>query len=136
MFKKRGFTLIEMMIVVAIIAILSGVILTGLNSARKQARDSRRMADIKNIQAQLEVYYNSANSYPSSLEAANPPIKPQVDSQKKPYVYCTDGQHYIVGSTNMETRKVTDNSDGCDTSNYPGDACCNCSNTSSWCISL
>ena len=131
--NKKGFTLIEMLIVVAIIAILSGLILTGLNRARMQSRDARRMADIKNIQAQLEVYYNANNKYPDSLAGAN--IKPLQDSQGNSYVYCTDGQHYIVGTTSMEQR-VAGANDGCDTSNFPSGSCCNCTLNTNWCASL
>ena len=144
--NKKGFTLIEMLIVVAIIAILSGLILTGLNRARMQSRDARRMADIKNIQAQLEVYYNSHNKYPGSLSDPEANIKPLQDSQGNSYVYCVDDstnpQHYIVGTTSMEQRVVnlsTDpygTKDGCDTSNCSSCSCCNCTNQKHWCASL
>lgn len=59
--NKKGFTLIEMLIVVAIIAILSGLILTGLGKARSQARDAKRMAQAKDLAAQLETEANLYN---------------------------------------------------------------------------
>jgi prepilin-type N-terminal cleavage/methylation domain-containing protein len=145
--NKKGFTLIEMLIVVAIIAILSGLILTGLNKARMQSRDARRMADIKNIQAQLEVFYNANNRYPSLTEFSDgKTIQPLKDSQGNSYVYCVDNsnnaQHYVVGTTSMEQRVVnlsTDpngTKDGCDTSNCSSCSCCDCANQKHWCASL
>lgn len=68
----RGFTLIELLVVIAIIGILSSVVLASLNSARQKARDSRRIADLKQIQTALELYYDTYRAYPStSATAAN-----------------------------------------------------------------
>ncbi|PIZ56329.1 MAG: prepilin-type cleavage/methylation domain-containing protein, partial [Candidatus Tagabacteria bacterium CG_4_10_14_0_2_um_filter_40_13] len=58
MFKsKKGFTLIELLVVIAIIGILASVVLASLNSARKKSRDARRVADIKQIQLALEMFF-------------------------------------------------------------------------------
>ena len=65
-FTKRGFTLIELLVVIAIIGILSSVVLASLNSARQKSRDARRVADIKQLQTALELYYDAnSQSYPS-----------------------------------------------------------------------
>lgn len=62
--KERGFTLIELLVVIAIIGMLSSVVLASLNSARSKARDARRLADIRQLQTALEMYYNDHNNYP------------------------------------------------------------------------
>ena len=62
---SRGFTLIELLVVIAIIGLLSSVILASLNTARAKARDSRRLADMKQIATALEVYYDANGSYPN-----------------------------------------------------------------------
>src|SRR3989344_4499705 len=63
----RGFTLIELLVVVAIIGLLSSVILASLNGARVKGRDARRLADIKQIQVALELYYDdNGNKYPAT----------------------------------------------------------------------
>jgi len=62
--NKRGFTLIELLVVIAIIGILSSVVLASLNSARLKARDARRVADLKQIQVALELYYDANTKYP------------------------------------------------------------------------
>jgi len=69
--RNRGFTLIELLVVIAIIGILASVVLASLNSARQKSRDSRRVADIKQIQLALELYFDgvSPNAYPTTLAA-------------------------------------------------------------------
>ncbi len=70
MFKtKKGFTLIELLVVIAIIGILASVVLASLNSARKKSRDARRVADIKQIQLALELYFDANRAYPTALSA-------------------------------------------------------------------
>lgn len=65
---EKGFTLIELLVVIAIIGVLSSVVLASLNNARRKSRDVRRIADIKQIQLALELYFDGAgsNQYPAS----------------------------------------------------------------------
>ena len=67
--KRKAFTLIELLVVIAIIAILAAVAVVALNNARARARDARRVADIKQIQTALELYYLDNNSYPDVSSA-------------------------------------------------------------------
>ncbi len=63
--NKRGFTLIELLVVIAIIGLLSTLAVVALGSARQKARDSKRLADLKQVQTALELYYTDQTSYPS-----------------------------------------------------------------------
>jgi prepilin-type N-terminal cleavage/methylation domain-containing protein len=66
-FYKRGFTLIELLVVIAIIGILASIVLASLDSARKKGRDARRIADVKQIQLALELYYDANGVYPPTI---------------------------------------------------------------------
>jgi type II secretion system protein G len=62
--RSKGFTLIELLVVIAIIGLLASIILASLNTAREKGRDARRIADVKEIQLALELYYDANSTYP------------------------------------------------------------------------
>jgi len=63
---KRGFTLIELLVVMAIIGILAAALLVSLGGARKTARDTTRISDLRNVQASLELFFNLCGHYPGN----------------------------------------------------------------------
>jgi len=62
--SKKGFTLIEILVVVAIIGLLASIILVGLGSFRARGRDARRIADLREVQNALELYFTKYGYYP------------------------------------------------------------------------
>lgn len=66
--KQNGFTLVELLVVILIISILSGLILGVLNPAgiRAKSRDAQRTSDLKKIQTALELYFADNRGYPIS----------------------------------------------------------------------
>ncbi|MFH0749863.1 MAG: prepilin-type N-terminal cleavage/methylation domain-containing protein [Candidatus Gottesmanbacteria bacterium] len=65
---KRGFSLIELLIVIAIIAILTAIATASYSTMQKKARDNRRISDMKAIQNGFEQYFaDNTSSYPVSL---------------------------------------------------------------------
>lgn len=62
--NNKGFTLIEVLIVIAIIALLASIVLVGLGSFRSRGRDTRRIADLRSTQNALELYYTKFSQYP------------------------------------------------------------------------
>lgn len=61
---SKGFTLVEILVAVAIIALLATIGLTTYTSAQITARDTKRKQDIKDIAVGLEVYRQTLRVYP------------------------------------------------------------------------
>jgi prepilin-type N-terminal cleavage/methylation domain-containing protein len=66
-----GFTLIELIIVVAMISVLAGGVMLALNPAARinMSRDGVRKSDLRQIQSALEMYRSDLGAYPGSLSA-------------------------------------------------------------------
>lgn len=58
--RKKGFTLIELLVVIAIIGLLSSIGSVAMGPARKNARDTRRMSDIRQINLAMEMCYDDS----------------------------------------------------------------------------
>ncbi len=70
---ERGFTLIELMIVVAIIAILAGILIPNFVNARSQAQTAACESNMRSIATALELYYADNQVYPTATAAAVDP---------------------------------------------------------------
>ncbi len=62
---KYGFTLIEVLVAIAIIGLLSSVVILSVSEARGNARDIQRMNDLKTMQLALRLYAEQYGSYPA-----------------------------------------------------------------------
>lgn len=62
---QSGFTIIELLIVIAIIAILALLVLNNFQGAQAKARDTQRRTDVNNVHAKLEEFYNENGGYPN-----------------------------------------------------------------------
>jgi type II secretion system protein G len=109
---ERGFTLIELMIVVAIISILAGILIPNFVNARAQAQTSACESNLRAIATAMELYYADNQRYPDpgavpdALNTAtvtylnNTPRDP-ADSGATPAKYTFtqptgDGQSYLI----------------------------------------
>lgn len=64
--KQKGFTIIELLIVIVVIGILATITAVALGGANERARDAKRESDAKSLQTALEAYYTIGNSqYPT-----------------------------------------------------------------------
>jgi len=68
--KKQGFTIIELMVTMAIIGMIVALITISFSGAKAKSRDSRRMEDLKQISNALNLYYSVHRNFPT----ANPVI--------------------------------------------------------------
>jgi prepilin-type N-terminal cleavage/methylation domain-containing protein len=62
--NKSGFTLIEMLTVVAIIAILAGLLFPAISAARRKAQVAQAQTEIKSIESALKTYYTEYGRWP------------------------------------------------------------------------
>lgn len=62
--SRSGFTLVEMIIVVVVIAILATIVAVSYNGIQARSRDAQRKTDIANIMKAMELYYSDKGSYP------------------------------------------------------------------------
>ncbi|MEA2056739.1 MAG: prepilin-type N-terminal cleavage/methylation domain-containing protein, partial [Patescibacteria group bacterium] len=65
---QAGFTLIEILLVMIIIAILVGLGLSSFRNSQIKSRDAKRVADLDQLARALEVYHNDKGYYPVSTE--------------------------------------------------------------------
>ena len=69
---RPGFTLVELLTVVAIISLLISILLPSLSRARDQARRARVRAMLYGIDSALEMFYGDFNRYPNSTAGVDP----------------------------------------------------------------
>ena len=62
--RKAGFTLIELMVVIAILGTFAGIVLISVSRAHTKSRDTQRFKDLETIQGAVEQYYADQGHYP------------------------------------------------------------------------
>ncbi|MDP2860655.1 MAG: type II secretion system protein [bacterium] len=118
--KKKGFTLVELMVVIAVIGILAGVALVSLNTSRAKARDVQRKTNIASVQRALEMAYADCGFYPyvdgvcagtATMLAAGFPIETPVAPQTATDYYGSLIA-WLVGSPATATSKYLNSAAG------------------------
>ncbi len=106
--KKRlqGFTMIELIVVIAILGLLSTIGLVSFRTAQIKGRDAQRKSDLTQIQKALEIYYNDYGYYPtddypasgSFADAKGTLYMKEIPEDPKfsTYPYFSDGTFYIL----------------------------------------
>lgn len=65
--KNKGFTFVELLVVVTIIAVLSSVAIVSFQSTNRNSRDAKRKADLEQVRAALELYRAENGVYPDDV---------------------------------------------------------------------
>ena len=63
--NAKGFTIVELLIVIVVIGILALLVITTYSGIQAKARNSKRQTDIQSIQTQLEAFFSQNGYYPS-----------------------------------------------------------------------
>jgi prepilin-type N-terminal cleavage/methylation domain-containing protein len=69
--KHKGFTLVELLIVITLIGILATITSGNFFKSIKRAKDGKAISDIQEIAKALEMYYARNDSYPSDIYGAS-----------------------------------------------------------------
>lgn len=111
---KKGFTLIELIVSVTIIAVLTAIAVVNFGGTNKKARDGRRMSDLEKVRVALEINRQEKGTYPVATGAIPASLVPNymqaTPIDPKPgytyyyvgsgYSYTLDAQMENLGSTN------------------------------------
>ncbi|MDB5170295.1 MAG: fimbrial protein pilin [Candidatus Saccharibacteria bacterium] len=62
---QRGFTIVELLIVIVVIGILAALVVTTYGGIQAKGRDSQRQADLAALQTQVEAFFANNNYYPA-----------------------------------------------------------------------
>lgn len=96
----RGFTLIEMMVVIAILAILTALIAPNVLGRAETAKITAARTNIANLESSIELYKINNANFPKSLQALEPDYIKKVknDPWNNPYQYSASGSNYELKS--------------------------------------
>ena len=123
---QSGFTLIELMVVIAIVGILSSIAVISMSNSRSKARDSRRMADITAMQEAVELYMESHATPPDPaqetwaglesdlgpfVQGGTLPLDPQASDGFR-YAYCHFGYNYVIAGVMENNQEIPNDIDG------------------------
>ena len=70
--RSKGFTLIELIVVIAILGILAGIAIPRFMDAQAAARGSKIVADLRTIDSAATIYYAKNGQYPDAISTASP----------------------------------------------------------------
>lgn len=70
--KSKGFTIVELLIVIVVIGILATLVIVTFTGIQQKARNSQRQTDINAVDSHIEAYYAETGAYPDETMLADP----------------------------------------------------------------
>lgn len=105
---KKGFTIIELLIVIVVIAILAAIVLIAYNGIRHRATEASLKSDLRNATNSLQATAATDTKYPSSQESANGGKGlPKSNGTTYQYSYDAATNSYCVTATNSSLNGVS-----------------------------
>ena len=98
--KNRGFTLVELLIVIVIIAILTVISLIAYNGIQNRARKTTAESTAKSAADKIQIYYTDEGKYPDDLDA----LGGATVSVNKPYHIDKNSIKYTNTATDMTSQ--------------------------------
>jgi prepilin-type N-terminal cleavage/methylation domain-containing protein len=96
-YKQKGFTVIELLVVISVISLLSSVIMVSLVKARAKGRDARRLEDVKVLSQAIQLYIGDTGTPPpGNNEAANDYFN--YSSDPAGFITSLKSSNYITGA--------------------------------------
>lgn len=110
---KFGFTLVELLVVISIIAVLTAILTTNFMGMRERARDAQKIQDLGSIKSALRLYYNDNQTYPVNISAIGTTnYMPSFAGLGYTYNYVqTNGGDGFVLTVGLEAGAGTDDTD-------------------------
>jgi prepilin-type N-terminal cleavage/methylation domain-containing protein len=71
---QKAFTIVELIVVVAIIAILTAITTANFTTSKAKSRDTKRASDILQMQLALELFFDRCNQYPTATAYVAAPL--------------------------------------------------------------
>lgn len=110
--NQKGFTIIELLVVIVIIGILVALALPNLFAAQARGRDTDRKNELKNAQQQLETYHSDNGQYPENWETVvEEELRTGPRNDSYTYTPENDNQTYKITATleNKEDPEADEN---------------------------
>lgn len=107
--RNNGFTLVELLVVIVILAMLTSIAVPGYTIVKNRARESATKVELNNMAKSLEIYISENQSYPAEDDFPDALIAAEImesfianDAWGTPYQYSSDSSSYILKSFGVD----------------------------------
>jgi len=99
--KSKGFTLVELLIVIIIIGILAGMMMLSTGSATDKAEATKIVSNLRNIKSAALMYFADKGEWPGSLDEVNEYLDAKITADNYEF---TAGPPTVIGYKNVKPK--------------------------------